>query len=353
MPLRYYNLNSRYGSASDLKRLISQFKNLGVSPVADVVLNHRAAMRRDALGRWNIFEGPEWGRWAIVQEHRELGSTGGPDTGVVYPFAADLDHNNAVVARDLTAWMQWLRREVGFEGWRYDFAKGYAGRFVANFNEATEPGFSVGEYWTELDYSCDSGRACYDQDAHRQSIIDWIDSTWRETGRPSELASAAFDFTTKGVLQYAIRYGEYWRLRDRMSRAPGLIGLWPTKAVTFIDNHDTGSTQQHWAFGDFDQVLQGYAYILTHPGTPSIFWDHFFEWGMRDQIATLMQVRRRNGLSSSSSLYIETATSDVYAAIIDGRVAMKLGPGDWSPVRTDRSPWKLTLSGKNFAVWEH
>ncbi len=35
--------------------------------------------------------------------------------------------------------------------------------------------------------------------------------------------------------------------------------------VTFIDNHDTGSTQQHWPFPS-EHVGQGYAYIFTHPG---------------------------------------------------------------------------------------
>jgi alpha-amylase len=39
--------------------------------------------------------------------------------------------------------------------------------------------------------------------------------------------------------------------------------------VTFIDNHDTGSTQHMWPF-PADKVMQGYAYILTHPGTPMI-----------------------------------------------------------------------------------
>jgi hypothetical protein len=26
-------------------------------------------------------------------------------------------------------------------------------------------------------------------------------------------------------------------------------------------------------------VLQGYAYILTHPGIPTVFYDHFYDWG--------------------------------------------------------------------------
>ncbi len=352
LPLRYYNLNSRYGSNRELRRLIGVLRDQGIAPIADIVVNHRAAMRRDSRGRWNVFEGPEWGTWAIVAEQTKFGATGGPDTGVVYPYTADLDHNNPIVAADLTKWMKWLRNEVGFAGWRYDFVKGYGGRFVGQFDEATSPEFSVGEYWTSLDYSCAGGRACYDQNSHRQEILDWIDSTWRGVGRTPEQATAAFDFTTKGILQEAIRNGELWRLRDSSSRAPGVLGMWPAKAVTFIDNHDTGSTQQHWPFGNYDQVLQGYAYILTHPGIPSIFWDHYFDWGMKDQLSALIGIRRRNGISSTSSLFIEEARADVYAATIGGRVAVKIGSGDWSPVTTQRSPWRLILSGKDFAVWE-
>jgi len=48
-----------------------------------------------------------------------------------------------------------------------------------------------------------------------------------------------------------------------------VVADWPAKAVTFIDNHDTGSTQHMWPF-PADKVMQGYAYILTHPGTPMI-----------------------------------------------------------------------------------
>jgi alpha-amylase len=353
MPLRYYNLNSMYGSVYELRNLLASLRSQGVSPIADIVINHRAAMNRDNYGRWNVFDAPVWGTWAIVREHVELGATGGPDSGVVYPFAADLDHANTTVRRDLTEWMLWLKNEVGFTGWRYDFSKGYSGTFVGEYNSATRPGFSVGEYWTELDYSCFGGLACYDQDRHRQRIVDWIDSTWENSGRGPEFASAAFDFTTKGILQYAIRTGEFWRLRDSLSRAPGLIGLWPAKSVTFIDNHDTGSTQRHWVFGDFDQVRKGYAYILTHPGVPTVFWDHYFDWGMKQDIKALMAIRRRNGIRSTSSLVIEAAQKDLYAATIDGRVAVKIGSGDWSPERTQRAPWRLTYSGNNFAVWEH
>lgn len=36
--------------------------------------------------------------------------------------------------------------------------------------------------------------------------------------------------------------------------------------------------------------LQGYAYILTHPGIPSVFYDHFYDWSdsIHDQIVKLV-----------------------------------------------------------------
>ena len=37
--------------------------------------------------------------------------------------------------------------------------------------------------------------------------------------------------------------------------------------------HDTGSTLNHWPFPSH-HLQEGYAYILTHPGTPCVFVDH-------------------------------------------------------------------------------
>jgi hypothetical protein len=101
-------------------------------------------------------------------------------------------------------------------------------------------------------------------------MVDWINDA-RGT-------CASFDFTTKGILQQAVQ-GELWRLRDQNNFPPGLIGWMPEKAVTFLDNHDTGSTQNHWPF-PADKVMQGYAYILTHPGMPSIVSAAFPSRGM-------------------------------------------------------------------------
>ncbi len=67
-------------------------------------------------------------------------------------------------------------------------------------------------------------------------MCDWINGTQR--------SCTAFDFVTKGVLQEAIKRCELWSLVDAQGKAPGLIGWWPSRSVTFVDNHDTGMTCQ-------------------------------------------------------------------------------------------------------------
>lgn len=82
------------------------------------------------------------------------------------------------------------RREIGYDGWRLDFVRGFWGGYVKDYLDASEPYFSVGEYWDSLNYTY--GEMDHSQDAHRQRIIDWINATNGFSG--------AFDVTTKGVL---------------------------------------------------------------------------------------------------------------------------------------------------------
>ncbi|KAL7610365.1 hypothetical protein Lser_V15G13579 [Lactuca serriola] len=76
--------------------------------------------------------------------------------------------------------------------------------------------------------------------------------------------------------------------------------------------------------------MQGYAYILTHPGTPSVFYDHIFSH-YNSQISTLICIRNRNKIHCGSMVEISKAEGDVYAAIIDEKIAMKIGPDHFEP----------------------
>ncbi|XP_024544858.1 alpha-amylase [Selaginella moellendorffii] len=349
LPSQLYDLNSSsYGNEAQLKELIDTLHEQGICCIADIVINHRSGWKQDAQGHWNIFEGGtpdkrlDWGPWAVVcNDIYRSGGQGKQDTGESYAAAPDLDHTNKQVQDELTDWLNWMKAEIGFDGWRFDFVKGYAPKYTKLYCQRTDPSFVVGELWTSLNYV--SGRLAADQNFHRQQLCDWIDGTggW----------GCAFDFTTKGVLQEAVKM-ELWRLRDKEGRPPGLVGWYPKKAVTFVDNHDTGSTQRHWHFPD-EKVHLGYVYILTHPGIPCIFYDHYFYWGLQEQINQLLELRLRNKINAESKIKIQAADFDMYVATIADRLIVKLGPRfDMGPLLPKSSTWKLVMAGSEYAIWE-
>jgi hypothetical protein len=55
--------------------------------------------------------------------------------------------------QDIKHWLSWLRTDVGFDGWRFDFAKGYNGQHVLDYIKATQPALAVGEYWDDCCYT--------------------------------------------------------------------------------------------------------------------------------------------------------------------------------------------------------
>ena len=54
----------------------------------------------------------------------------------------------------------------------------------------------------------------------------------------------------------------------------------------------------------------------------------FYDEDIRAAVEELIVVRQRQELHCRSSVEIVTAVSGLYAALIDGKVAVKIGPGD-------------------------
>jgi alpha-amylase len=126
--------------------------------------------------------------------------------------------------------------------------------------------------------------------------------------------------TTKGVLQEALRSNEYWRLADVHNNPPGLIGWWKQKSITFLDNHDTHHNSQNlWPF-PYDRIVDGYVYILTHPGIPMVYWDDFLSDDLNDTITRLTQIRKLFNINMNSSVNILNADNEEYCVSVDDRI---------------------------------
>lgn len=232
-PDDHYNFNSAYGSSEDLWRLIDECNENEVDAIADVI------------------------SWTCLPSFcREK-----------------FNFDGKIVSNDdkwehLCNWTHYLS-EKGVNGFRLDMAGIVPFDFVSHMPDNS---FIVGEIWGDMNYN--NSELIYNQDAHRQQIVDYIDNT--------RGLCHAFDFTTKGILQEALNSGEYWRLIDCSGQPYGVVGWYPQKSVTFIDNHDTQG-QHMWPFGN--KLVQGYAYILFHKGVSCIYYDH-----LCDEVYELIQI---------------------------------------------------------------
>lgn len=332
-PTEWYDLDSQWGKREDLLAAVRAMKAHGVSPVADIILNHR-----NGTLDWADFTSPDWPT-TVIAKNDEWWGLKGPnyDEGQGERGCRDLDHTNPLVREDAKVFLRWLRYTIGFDGWRFDMVKGFQPHWIKDYNRASAPAFSVGEYY----------------DTNRQLLVNWVDGT--ADGDKSE-AATVFDFTTRYNLVAAVESERYDLLNDH-GRPSGSIGWWPAKSVTFVENHDTSPRDPKFlqnASREYRvQRQMGYAYILTHPGTPSVFWPHFFDWGSdyRGRLQSLINIRKSAGITAVSPVQILAAYNELYAAMITGRdkyVVLKLGKNwGWQP----GPGWNLEASGERWAVW--
>ena len=150
----------------------------------------------------------------------------------------------------------------------------------------------------------------------------------------------------------------------------------PNDAVTFVDNHDTGSTQKHW-FLDPADVGTAYSFILTHPGFPCVAWQHYFtaaESGhagdlqyigdttvpgtsktYRQHIDYLIDLRKTCGIEYDSPLEVLKAENSVYAAKITGKsgeLVVVIGTeGVYAPSGVGYDNNHAVYGGTNFTIW--
>lgn len=114
--------------------------------------------------------------------------------------------------------------------------------------------------------------------------------------------------------------------------------------------------QGHWRF-PHHALEQGYAYLLTHPGTPTVFYDHLYDSNaphLRHVITRLIELRSRLGIHCRSKVKIVCSQRDVYAAEIDEKLVMKIGPGDFKleGAVEEAHRYQPVDAGHCWTVWE-
>ena len=233
----FNNYNSSFGNEAELRSLISTFKQKGIKTIADVVINHRRNVsnwvdfpRETYKGvtyemlSTDICANDDGGKTKTWASQNGYSLSTNNDTGDGWDGMRDLDHKSENVQTIVKAYLDFLKNDLGYEGFRYDMVKGYSASYTGMYNASASPEFSVGECWDGT-----------------STIRNWIDGT----SMGGKIQSAAFDFQFRYTVRNAINSGNWYNLNQQNGGNWPLVsnnylsGSYRRYAVTFVENHDT------------------------------------------------------------------------------------------------------------------
>ena len=345
-PTNYGSLDSDLGTKTKLTQLIETLHQNGARVVADIVINHA-----DAQQGWCNFRTYNFGRYgsftpdgSYICSTDEMNTSapesacrgyavGNPDDGygpeANYASSRDWDHTNAEVRNMFKAYLKWMRYDVHVDGFRYDYCKGYHNSHINEYNTAAKAYFSVMEYWD---------------------------------GNPSELQAhlndagwntLTFDFATKyTAFNNGIASDYYQGLKGA-----GLPGVNKSRyAVTFLDSHDSFLRDGNEFCGEGnsmtvcrEKVLQCYAYLLSMPGVPCVFWPHWVTF--KEEIKAMINARYKTGVHSESTVEDEAGEGYYKATIYGTNGSIRLLVGPSSGYNATPSGYTLAYRGTNYGVY--
>lgn len=326
---QYSNQNSDWGSKVELVEFIDRMHKADTKVIADIVINHAGNKSSwcDFYTQYFTPYGtftpqPSWicstdeVKYQTEDAACAAGATGVDDGGYNgqdnYPDARDWAHANGQVQAMMKAYLRFMKNVIGFDGWRYDYAQGFKGKYINMYNSASANYFSVCEFWNG-------------DIANIKGYLN--DCSWNTT---------VFDFSDKMNGVKAIADGNW-----TACKSSGLSGTGDGRyAVTFVDNHDTyfgckGGRESQDEFAGCGNSMQTYnkyrvlganAYILSRPGIPCVFWPHWVAY--KSDIKKMVMARKLAGVHSESNLS-EDAGNGKYIATVtgtNGSIILKMGP---------------------------
>lgn len=294
-PVYWFDHKSAFGSEAELRSMIDAFKDKKVGIIEDVVINHRASVNSDWLNfPEETYKEVKYRLTAADicndDESKDNGftPTGAADTGDKYPGARDLDHTGANVQKNVNAYLDFLLNDLGYVGFRYDYAKGFSAKYFGQYNKTAQPQFSVGEVWD-----------------NKTTIVNWINGTKQD----GTIMSAAFDFPMKYNINKAFSNSN-WELLNGEALANDAD--YARYAVTFVDNHDTYRDDNALK----NNVCAANAYILTMPGTPCLFLPHWKDY--KGSLKRLIAARKAVGINNQSTILNASVEGAGYVLKVQG-----------------------------------
>ena len=297
MPVYWLKHNTCFGTETQLREMISTLHSHNTSVLMDMVINHKSGKSGWIDLANESVTGPVTGEsyslsWTLADICRTdecagagYRPTGAADEGEDFDGSRDLDHTSANVQKNVKTYQKYLMQELGYDGFRYDMCKGYAGYYVGLYNQASEPMFSVGEYW----------------DGNAETLRWWLESTKQD----DRIQTAVFDFALKYPMQSAFGGGNWSALNDKgLAADPN----YQRYSVTFVDNHDTGQNSNYDCLKT--NVMPANAFILAMPGTPCIFYKHYLVY--TDEINNCIKARRAAGVHNQSAILTQQESNGGY-----------------------------------------
>lgn len=351
-PVYWLKHNTCFGTEDELRSMINTYQQKGVGIIEDVVINHKNGLtnwadfpnesRTTSTGTYTINWSQDMSNLWGICKNDEIFSSGSPlgfhdgtqygcistandDERDNFDGCRDLDHTDSRVQSNIKTYLDFLLKDLGYAGFRYDMVKGYAGYYVSMYNANAKPQFSVGEYWDDY-----------------EATTAWVS----ETGKYNEGKgqSAAFDFPLKFIFNNIFNNGNWNDFAYQGMAGANDFKRW---AVTFVDNHDTYRDSRLSS-----NVLAANAYILAMPGTPCIFLRHWYDY--KPQIKKMILARKAAGITNTSEVVKHEYIDGGYVTVVQGTNGQVLVISGY-PQNVDLTGYKCVVSGDatnpNFAYY--
>lgn len=291
------SIETKYGTKDDYLACIEAFQNKGIDIYGDIVLNHkmgadgteivnarevnrhntneiisndeqievytlftfpgRNKKYSDFIWHWYHFDGIDYDEKThrntiFLFDHKSWDQEVDDENGNYdYLMGTDLDFSNEETVQEVTSWLHWYLDITHIKGLRLDAVKHIPAYFYQELlpklrQDYQEELFTVGEYW--------------------HGDVYHLENYLKEVNFEMSLFDVPLHYHF-----YDASHSENYDMSHIFDQT--LVSMYPSNAVTFVDNHDTEPSQSLASFIPDEFKGQAYCLILLRKeGYPCVFY---------------------------------------------------------------------------------